>query len=95
MPDKLDTAQLPMIRELQEILDLMPPGPERDYHQACYERFIAKLNGLPARVAARLHMKSDHDNVADLPARQEVIRILTEGVREHLGGKPDSKNEKE
>jgi hypothetical protein len=89
MPDnKLDSAQIPMIRALQEAIDRFPPGPERDYHQACFDRFVAKLNGLPERVAAKLHMKADHDNVTDLPARQEVIRILTKGMQEHLGGNP-------
>jgi hypothetical protein len=90
MTDKLDIAQSPVMKNLQDAIDMFPLGPERDYHQACKDRFVARFNGLPERVAAELHMKSDCDNVLDLQARQKVIRILTEGVQEHLGSKPDS-----
>jgi hypothetical protein len=91
--NKLDCTNFPMVKDIQDAINLMPHGEVRDYHQACHDRFTAKLNGLPERVAAKLHMKTDHDNVADLPARQEVIWVLTKGVREHLGGNPDSKKE--
>jgi hypothetical protein len=89
MPDdKLNIAQSVIMRELQDAIDLLPPGPLRDYRQSQKDRVCARLDGMPARVAAKLHTKSDHDNVTDLAARQEIIRALTASMMEHLNTVP-------
>jgi len=89
MTVKLDIAQSSIMKDWQEAIDLFPPGPERDCRQGVKDRVCARLDGMPARVVAKLHTKSDHDNVTDLQARQEIIRVLTAAVFEHFGGKQE------
>jgi hypothetical protein len=45
-------------RELRQLADRMPPGPERERMQADLSRLHARLSALPARVAARAAMRT-------------------------------------
>jgi hypothetical protein len=39
------------IVRIQRMIDLLPPGPERDRRQGVLDRLIAKLDALPGRIA--------------------------------------------
>jgi hypothetical protein len=45
-------------RELRQLADRMPAGPERERMEADLSRLHARLSALPARVGARAAMKS-------------------------------------
>jgi hypothetical protein len=82
MIDKLDSTHTSMMKHLQEIIDLLPAGPERDRAQAVQDRICAKIDALPGRCAARIVGVTDPE---------ERLRILTEEfehvVSEIPGGK--------
>jgi hypothetical protein len=63
-------------RELRQIAEAMPAGPERARLEADLSRLYARLSALPARVAARAAMKS----------RAEVRAVLDEEFADAFSG---------
>lgn len=63
-------------RELRQLADRMPPGPERARMEADLSRLHARLSALPARVAERAAMKS-----AD-----QVKAVLDEEIADAFSG---------
>jgi hypothetical protein len=63
-------------RELRQLADRMPPGPERERMEADLSRLHARLSALPTRVAERAAMKS----------RAEVQKVLNEEFADAISG---------
>ncbi len=63
-------------RELRQLADRMPAGPERERTQADLSRLHARLSALPARVAERAAMKSS----------VEVQKVLNEEFADAISG---------
>jgi hypothetical protein len=78
--EKMNSREFSSIRALQQCIDAMPPGPERDYRQGVQDRFIAKIDAMPARVAKLL------DDVTDGDERLKILTAECEHVVSELPG---------
>jgi hypothetical protein len=82
--EKLNSRELPLMKELQAALDMMPAGPERDHWQGVRDRLCDKIDALPHRAAVTLEGITD---------REERRAILTDECERVVSELPDRKND--
>ena len=84
MTEKLNSRELPLMKEQQACIDMMPAGSERDYWQGVHDRLCDKIDTLPHRAAVTL---------AGITDREERLAILTDECERVVSELPDGKDD--